>query len=228
MKRALYISLTLMTLFFVSSCMLVFHLALPEGVYVVGDWNGWEPTANDKMDSSSGSYKFILPVSSITFYPSEDAPSYHVGWYKVVYVSKSNTIVSAPIPVWRENIEGTSITIYASPTLMKDGLAVGVGDSEKEDGGWYVAGAFNSWQLKPMKADSGKYIYEVKYTIKKGENMEYKIARNTDWKPYEEQYDGKHYHAGYNVNASFVADKDATLLIITYDPKYSLLKMEAK
>lgn len=206
--------------------MLLFNLSLPDGVYVVGDWNGWEPSEKDRMEKVKDHFEKEIPVASFTFYPSEDDPADHIGWYKVVYVRSGEAIVSSSIPVWKENLkDATRITVYASPSLIKDGFATGVGDSGKMMGDWYAAGDFNSWTPTVMERKEELFVYTVERSGNEGDTVKYKIARSNTWKPYETQYDGKHYHAGYGQDAIFTADSTYSELMIIYDPKFSLLEM---
>lgn len=206
--------------------MKLFNLSLEPGIYVVGEWNNWIPTENDRMYLNNGIYEIELPVASITFSPGSNG---NIGWYKVVYVGTNETKIQSSIPVWQENLGvATSITIYASPDLMRDGFAFGAGDSEKETGDWYCAGEFNNWQLAPMNKIDGKFVYTLEISVNQGDSFYYKIARNLDWKPYEEQFDGKNYNAGYGQDAYFVADKSGTSIVIEYDPKLSILKAYVK
>lgn len=225
-KYILFISI-LISVFLFFGCMSLFNLSLEAGIYVAGDWNNWVPTDLDKMTlSEDGLYIFELPVSSITF---SEGSTGNIGWYKVIYVSPAETKIQSSVPIWKENLEdATSVTIYASPNLMHDGYAVGAGDSEKETGDWYCAGDFNDWTLTKMTKNGEKFVYEASKDVYKGDSFYYKIARNTDWKPYEEQFDGKNYKAGYGQDAYFVADKSGSSIVVEYYPKLSILKAFVK
>ncbi|WP_083638888.1 MULTISPECIES: hypothetical protein [unclassified Thermosipho (in: thermotogales)] len=208
-----------------SGCMKLFNLSLESGVYVAGEWNNWVPMQNDRMVLNNGIYEFEIPVASITFYPGSLG---NIGWYKVIYVG-GVTKVQSSVPVWKENLaDATSITVFASPNIMRDGYAVGAGDIEKEIGDWYCAGDFNGWSLEKMEKIDGKFVYELNIDVNKGDSFKYKIARGIDWKPYEEQFDGKNYNAGYGQDALFIADKSGSSLYIEFDPKFSILNVYVK
>ena len=206
--------------------MTLFNLSLPEGVYIAGEWNNWVPKQEDKMTKEEGSiYYFDLPVASLTFTDS-------IAWYKVIYIGSNESKISLTIPLWEDNLSSTVVRVYVDIDKLRDGYAVGVGDTEKAAGTWYCAGEFNNWSLTKMKEkiENGEKVYylEVDYEMEKGEKVEYKIARNTDWKPYEEQFDGKKYNAGYAQNALYVATKSGSTLEIRFYPKYSILEAEIK
>ncbi|MDK2886861.1 MAG: hypothetical protein PWP54_1439 [Thermosipho sp. (in: thermotogales)] len=206
--------------------MSLFNLSLDPGIYVAGDWNNWIPTELDKMSLDNGLFSFELPVSSITF---TEGSLGQIGWYKVIYIGINETKIQSSVPVWKENLgEATSITIYASPNLMHDGYAVGAGDSEKEMGDWYCAGEFNNWTLSIMAKDGDKFVYEIEKEVSVGDSFYYKIARSSDWKPYEEQFDGKNYNAGYGQDGYFIADKSGSSIVVEYYPKLSILKAFVK
>jgi hypothetical protein len=226
-KKYILPILIFLSLFIFFGCMTLFNLSLEPGIYVAGDWNNWVPKELDKMTLSDDLYIFELPISSITF---SEGSSGNIGWYKVIYVSPSETKIQSSVPVWKENLgDATSITIYASPNLMHDGYAVGAGDSEKEMGNWYCAGGFNNWRnLTLMRKDGEKFVYEVSKEVSKGDSFYYKIARNDDWKPYEEQFDGKNYNAREGQDAYFVADKSGSSIVLEYYPKLSILKAFVK
>ena len=223
MKKYILHVFIISIVFLLFGCMSLFNLSLEPGIYVAGDWNNWIPTEIDKMTLNvEGLYTFELPVSSMTFY---EGSSGNIGWYKVIYVGPSETKIQSSVPIWRENLgDATSITIYASPNLMYDGYAVGAGDSEKERENWYCAGDFNDWDLTMMIKDGEKFVYKITKDVNKGDSFYYKIARNTDWTPYEEQFNGKNYNAGYGQDAYFVADKAGSSIVIEYYPKLSILK----
>ncbi|WP_287925396.1 ABC transporter substrate-binding protein [Kosmotoga pacifica] len=190
-----------------------FTIGLP---LVAGDWNNWTPTESDRMILKDGLYTFELPVASITFLPGSLG---NIGWYTVY-----SSVSGSKIPIWKENLgDATSITIYASPSLMSEGDAIGIGDSEKETGDWYCAGEFNNWTLSKMEKVGEKYILRISINVDEGDSYYYKIARGTDWRPYEEQFDGKDYDAGYQEDAYFVAGQAGNLLVIEYYPKLSIL-----
>ncbi|MBB6062713.1 hypothetical protein HNP65_001165 [Thermosipho japonicus] len=226
MKKYLLFTSIFVLFFIFFGCMTLFNLSLDSGMYVAGDWNNWMPTEKDKMQLNNGFYMFELPVSSITF---TEGSSGHIGWYKVIYVGTGESKIQSSVPVWQENLgDATSITIYASPNLMHDGYAVGAGDSEKEMGDWYCAGEFNSWTLSKMSKVDDKYVYEIEREVSKGEGFYFKIARNSDWKPWEEQFDGKNYNAGMGQDGYFVADKDGSSIVVEYYPQLSILKAFVK
>ena len=206
--------------------MSLFNLSLPEGVYIEGEWNNWVPKQEDKMIKEEGSiYYFDLPIASVTFTNS-------IAWYKVIYIGSNESKISLTIPLWEDNLSSTVVRVYVDIDKLRDGYAMGVGDTEKATGTWYCAGEFNNWSLVEMneKIENGDKVYylEVNYEMEKGEKVEYKIARNTDWKPYEEQFDGKKYNAGYAQNALYVATKSGSTLEIRFYPKYSILEAEIK
>jgi hypothetical protein len=224
-KKPLIIALAIITFLFFG-CMRLFNLTLNPGIYVVGEWNNWIPTESDQMTLKNGIYEFELPVASITFSPGSSG---NIGWYKVIYIGTTETKIQSSVPVWKENLaDATSITIYASPNLMYDGYAVGAGDSEKEMGDWYCAGEFNDWTLSIMTKSGEKFVYEIEKEVSTGDSFYFKIARNTDWKPYEEQFDGKNYNAGYGQDGYFIADKSGSSIVVEYYPKLSILKAFVK
>jgi len=219
----------------VSSCMKILNLQIPDGVYVVGEWNNWVPTESDKMtiSTSEDAYVFELPVASITFNPSRSGNEFLIGYYKVIYKQGRVTKVSSAIPVWKENLgSDTKLTIYATPTAMVNGLAVGVGDSEKmktAQKNWSIGGEINGWDLTHGKMTwddtNNVFVYEVKNFAGQKKEYNYKLSRtDNDWKPWEMNYDGKKYDAGMGQDASFSLPKDGTYdLKFTYNPKFSIL-----
>ena len=219
----------------VSSCMKVLNLQISDGVYVVGEWNNWVPTESDKMtlSTSEKAYVFELPVASITFNPSRSGNEFLIGYYKVIYKQGGVTKVSSAIPVWKENLgSDTKLTIYATPTAMVNGLAVGVGDSEKmktAQKSWSIGGEINSWNLTQgvMTWDETNkvFVYEVKNFAGQKKEYKYKLSRtDNDWKPWEMNYDGKKYDAGMGQDASFSLPENGTYdLKFTYNPKFSIL-----
>ncbi|UXF01313.1 hypothetical protein IB67_07130 [Fervidobacterium riparium] len=221
-----------------SSCMRILNLQLPDGVYVVGEWNGWVPTESDRMSYSSteNAYVFELPVASITFNPSRSGSEFSIGWYKVIYKSDGVTKVSSAIPVWKENLgSDAKLTIYATPTTMENGLAKGVGDSEKFktiQKTWSIGGELNNWTLAQGVMtwdDTNKvFVYEkTNFSVTKSE-YKFKLSRtDNDWKPWELNFDGKKYDAGMGQDGSVTFPENGTYDIkITYNPKFSLLKVE--
>ncbi|XEY09330.1 hypothetical protein QO062_03155 [Fervidobacterium pennivorans subsp. carthaginiensis] len=224
----------------VSSCMELLNMQLPDGVYVVGDWNDWMPTEKDKMNynSNEDAYIFELPVASITFNPSRSGPQFLIGYYKVVYRKSGVMKISSAIPVWKENLgSDTMLTIYATPTMMTNGLAVGVGDSEKmktTQKSWSIGGEINNWNLTQgvMTWDSTNtvFVYEVKDFAGQKKEYKFKLSRtDNDWKPWEMNYDGKKYDAGMGQDASFSLPEDGTYdLKFTYNPKFSILEVTYK
>jgi len=228
----------------VSSCMKILNLQISDGVYVVGEWNDWVPTESDKMrfSPSEGAYVFELPVASVTFNPSESGNEFSIGYYKVIYKQGGVTKVSSAIPVWKENLgSDTKLTIYATPTAMVNGLAVGVGDSEKmktTQKSWSIGGEINSWKPSQgvMTWDSTNevFVYEVKDFAGQKKEYKYKLSRtdtrtDDDWKPWEMNYDGKKYGAGMGEDASFSLPEDGTYdLKFTYNPKFSILEVTYK
>ena len=219
-----------------TGCMKLLNLQVPDGVYVVGDWNEWMPTNNDRMnyDSQVDAYTFTLPSASITYAKTSSGDDLFVGSYKVLYKESGVTKVSSNIYVWKDNLDTSessqTITIYATPTVMVDGKAKGVGDSEKCTGDWYIAGTFNNWALEKMTYDATNNIYYLEKSVTLTDHtVQYKMARKTDWKPYELQFDGQTYNAGYGVQATFVSPKiDAVTLVFQYDPKFSVLTCKLK
>lgn len=219
----------------VSSCMKILNLQIPDGVYVVGEWNDWVPTESDKMTISTleDAYVFELPVASITFNPSRSGNEFLIGYYKVIYKQGGVTKVSSAIPVWKENLgSDTKLTIYATPTMMVNGSAVGVGDSEKLKTSlknWSIGGEVNNWNLTQGVMtwdDTNKvFVYEVKNFAGQKKEYKYKLSRtDNDWKPWEMNYDGKKYDAGMGQDASFSLPEDGTYdLKFTYNPKFSIL-----
>ncbi len=207
--------------------MVLFNLSLPEGVYIVGAWNNWVPTDNDKMSLDGGIYKITIPATALEY---QDGSEGKVGWYKVIYVSTTKTVVSSSLPITTYSLgSDTQITIYATPTLMKDGFAIGVGDSVKEKGDWYLASEINNWQHEKMTKEGEVFVLEKEdYTINK-DKITFKIARKTDWKPYEEQFDGKNYNAGMGQDASYKFKNEigkTVNLRFIYNPKFSTLTVE--
>ncbi|MBO8161836.1 MAG: hypothetical protein H0Z24_09420 [Thermosipho sp. (in: Bacteria)] len=206
--------------------MKLLNLSLTPGIYVAGEWNNWIPTESDRMILKDGEYQYVLPVASITFLPGSQG---NIGWYKVIYIEAGESKVQSSVPIWYENLlDATVVTIYASPNIMYDGYAVGAGDSEKMLGEWYCAGDFNSWSLAKMSKVGEKFVLTIDKEVNAGDSYYYKIARNTDWKPYEEQFDGKNYNAGYGQDALFIADKAGSSIVVEYDPKYSILRAYVK
>jgi len=217
-----------------TGCMKLLNLQVPDGVYVVGDWNEWMPTNNDRMNYDSQAYTFTLPSASITYAKTSSGDDLFVGSYKVLYKESGVTKVSSNIYVWKDNLDTSessqTITIYATPTVMVDGKAKGVGDSEKCTGDWYIAGTFNNWALEKMTYDATNNIYYLEKSVTLTDHtVQYKMARKTDWKPYELQFDGQTYNAGYGVQATFVSPKiNAVTLVFQYDPKFSVLTCKLK
>lgn len=237
-KTTLSITVPFLVLFIigtVSSCMKVLNLQIPDGVYVVGDWNEWVPTENDKMtfSTSEDAYVFELPVASITFNPSRSGNDFSIGYYKVIYKQGGVTKVSSAIPVWKENLDSdTKLTIYATPTIMTNGLAVGVGDSEKmktAQKSWSIGSEINNWNLAQgvMTWDDTNKVFVYEKTNFTGQKKEYKykLSRtDNDWKPWEMNFDGKKYDAGPEQDASFSLPEAGTYdLKFTYNPKFSIL-----
>jgi len=224
---ALFSVLFLSLAFF--SCMKLLNIQIPDGVYVVGDWNGWVPTEKDRMMKEGDIYTFEIPESSLTFLPSSAGREFLVGKYKVIYKSGGRAVVTSDIYVWKDRFSDGKIKIYTDPSKMMSGQATGVGDSEKENGDWYIAGSFNGWRLEKMtKQDSGVFTLEKDVNLANA-TIEFKIARSTDWKPYELQFDGKNYNAGYGINARYVSPKTGQVrLLFTFNPRFSVLKCEVK
>jgi len=201
---------------FLSGCMTLLNIKLPDGVYVVGDFSNGVPSPEYKMTLQGGFYTLELPSSVLNF-------ENDIAWYQVVVVENGEVVkTSSGIPLWKQLV-GESVTVYATPNLMENNTAKGVGDSEKETPPWYCAGDFNNWAPEKMTLQDGKFILNTGYTISSGETVNYKIARSEGWKPYEEQFDGTSYNAGYGMDATFTADKDGTL-VIEYDPRTSTLQ----
>ncbi|QTA38082.1 hypothetical protein JYK00_00595 [Thermosipho ferrireducens] len=211
-----------------AGCMNILNLTLPEGIYLAGDWNNWTPTENDKMTYKDNYYTFELPVASLTFEPGSSG---NIGWYKLIYKDSSGSKISSGIPIWKENLgTATKVTIYASPILMRDGLAIGVGDTEKASGTWYIAGDFNDWAHEAMTFQAGKFVYTVEYYISESKDpIKYKIARGTNWLPYEEQFDGKNYNAREKQDGVFLPTVSGTVtLVFEYDPEFSILTVKSE
>jgi len=235
-SKFLLIFLSVLIFLALTGCMKLLNLQVPDGIYVVGDWNGWMPTNNDKMnyDAQIDAYTFTLPSSSITYAKTSSGDNLFVGSYKVLYRQSGVTKVSSNIYVWKDNLDTSessqTITVYATPTVMEDGKAKGVGDSEKATGDWYIGGSFNNWTLEKMTYDATENIYYLEKSVTLADpNVQYKMARNADWKPYELQYDGQTYNAGYGVQATFVSPKTgAVTLVFQYDPKFSILTCKLK
>uniref|UniRef100_A0A7C5U5M9 Uncharacterized protein n=1 Tax=Fervidobacterium nodosum TaxID=2424 RepID=A0A7C5U5M9_9BACT len=217
-----------------SGCMKLLNLQISDGIYVVGDWNDWVPTENDKMiySSEENCYIFELPTASMTFKASRSGNEYSIGWYKVIYKSGGVTKVSSGIPVWKENLNDDKLVIYAKPDYMINGQPIGVGDSEKFKttlSKWYVGGEFNNWNLSngEMAWDNTNKVF--KYTLKDfnatKKTYPFKVTRNVgDWKPWEFNYDGKKYDAGYD-NATLQLEETGTVdITITFDPKTSKIE----
>ncbi|HOA17912.1 MAG TPA: hypothetical protein PKI47_08380, partial [Fervidobacterium sp.] len=91
-------------------------------------------------------------------------------------------------------------------------------------------GSFNNWTLEKMTYDATEKIYYLEKSVNlTGPTVEYKIARRADWKPYELQFDGQTYNAGYGMQATFVSPKTgAVTLVFRYDPKFSILTCQLK
>ena len=235
-SKFLLIFLSVLIFLALTGCMKLLNLQVPDGIYVVGDWNGWMPTNNDKMnyDAQIDAYTFTLPSSSITYAKTSSGDNLFVGSYKVLYRQSGVTKVSSNIYVWKDNLDTSessqTITVYATPTIMVDGKAKGIGDSEKATGDWYIGGSFNNWTLEKMTYDATENIYYLEKSVTLTDpNVQYKMARNVDWKPYELQYDGQTYNAGYGVQATFVSPKiGAVTLVFQYDPKFSILTCKLK
>lgn len=219
-----------------TGCMKLLNLQMPDGIYVVGDWNGWMPTDGDKMsyDDQVDAYTFTLPAASITYGKTSSGDNLFVGRYKVLYKESGVTKASSDIYVWKDNLDTSessqTITVYATPTVMEDGKAKGVGDSEKSTGDWYISCSFNNWTLEKMTYDTTEKIYYLEKSVTLIDpNVQYKMARNKDWKPYELQFDGQTYNAGYGMQATFVSPKTgAVTLVFRYDPKFSILTCQLK
>lgn len=237
MKSKIYFAALLsllLILLFSTGCMKLLNIQIPDGVYVVGDWNDWIPTEADQMifDSVEGCYKFELPTASMTFKASRSGSEYSIGWYKIIYKSGGVTKVSAPIPVWKENLNSDTLTIYASPTIMINGQAVGVGDNEKfqtKGSKWYVGGEFNNWNLSngEMTWDDSKNVFKYILTDFNANKKSYqfKVTRNVvDWKPWEFNYDGKKYDAGFDNNTLSLESTGQVDIEITFNPKFSLIE----
>ncbi|WP_048810869.1 hypothetical protein [Thermotoga petrophila] len=206
----------LLLITFLSGCMTLLNIKLPDGVYVVGDFSNGVPSSEYKMALQGDFYTLELPSSVLSF-------ENDIAWYQVVVVENGKPVkTTSEIPLWKQLV-GATVTIYATPNLMENDTAKGVGDSEKETPPWYCAGDFNNWTLEEMTYQDGKFVLNTGRTVSSGETIQYKIARNTDWTPYEEQFDGTSYEAGYGKNATFTADKDGTF-VIEFDPKTSTLQ----
>ncbi|PLV57209.1 hypothetical protein AS006_02640 [Thermotoga sp. SG1] len=206
----------LLLVVFLSGCMTLLNIKLPDGVYVVGDFSNGVPNPEYKMTLQGDFYTLELSSSVLNF-------ENDIAWYQVVVVENGEVVkTSSGIPLWKQLV-GDSVTVYATPNLMENNTAKGVGDSEKETPPWYCAGDFNNWAPEEMTLQDGKFILNTGYTISASETVKYKIARSEDWKPYEEQFDGTSYNAGYGMDATFTADKDGTL-VIEYDPRTSTLQ----
>lgn len=221
------VSALFVTLF---SCMRILNIQIPDGVYVVGDWNGWVPRPADAMTLEGDVYKLTIPSASLTYFESSAGAPFQVSKYKVIAKLGGGTIVSSDIFVWRDKITDAGLTVYASPSVMVDGRAVGVGDSEKEVGDWFIAGNFNNWTLERMTYDGTSKVFRFERVVNLTDrNVYYKIARRPDWKPYELQFDGRIYNAGYGVNAHFTAPRTGMVrLVFKYDPKLSILTCETE
>ena len=117
--------------------MTLLNIKLPDGVYVVGDFSNGVPSSEYKMALQGDFYTLELPSSVLSF---ED----DIAWYQVVVVENGKTVkTSSGIPLWKQLV-GTTVTIYATPDLMENNTAKGVGDSEKEKSPWRCAGSFNN------------------------------------------------------------------------------------
>lgn len=231
----LIFSVLIIILTFTSGCMKLLNLQVPDGVYLVGEWNDWTPTEDFRMTFSNteNCYIFELPVASITFRPSRSGSQYSIAWYKVLYKAGNVTKVSGGVPIWKENIPESEnkVTIYASPTIIIGGQPKGVGDSEKfstKESKWYVGGEFNNWNL-----ENGEMIWDAEKNVFKfllsnfnatKQSYDFKITRNVgDWKPWEFNYDGVKYDAGFD-NAKLSLERTGTVDIeITFDPKTSVI-----
>jgi len=236
-SKFLIIFLSVFIFLALTGCMKLLNLQVSDGIYVVGDWNGWMPTDNDEMNYNArmDAYTLTLPVASITYAKTSSGDNLFVGSYKVLYKQSGVTKVSSNIYVWKDNLDTSessqTITVYATPTIMVDGKAKGIGDSEKATGDWYIGGSFNDWKTpEKMTYDASENIYYLeKSATVTDPNVQYKIARSTDWKPYELQYDGQTYNAGYGVQATFVSPKTGEVtLVFQYDPKFSILTCKLK
>nr|WP_155982635.1 MULTISPECIES: hypothetical protein [unclassified Thermotoga] len=208
--------LSLLLIMILSGCMTLLNIKLPDGVYVVGNFSNGVPNPEYKMALQGDFYTLELPSSALNF-------ENDIAWYQVVVVENGKPVKNTSgIPLWKQLV-GTTVTVYATPNLMENDTAKGVGDSEKETPPWYCAGDFNNWQHEEMTYQDGKFVLNTGYSVSYGETIKYKIARNTDWTPYEEQFDGTSYNARENQDAVFTADKDGTL-VIEFDPKTSTLQ----
>lgn len=221
----------LVLLFVLFGCMKILNLQIEDGIYVVGEWNEWIPTSGDKMvySEDEGCYIFELPITSMVFKASRSGNEYSIGWYKVIYKSQGVTKVSSGIPVWKENLNSEKLIIYAKPSEMTNGQPTGVGDSEKFKttlSKWYVGGEFNNWNLSngEMIWDNTEKVFKYTLTNFNASKQTYlfKVTRNVgDWKPWEFNYDGKKYDAGFD-NAVLRLERTGLVdIIITFDPKTS-------
>lgn len=230
----IFLIIAILTLLLFSGCMKLLNLQIPDGIYVVGEWNNWVPTYSDRMiyNVDEKCYTFELPTASITFKPSRSGSEYSIGWYKVLYKEGGITKVSSAIPVWKENLNSDNLLIYASPTLMINGQPKGVGDSEKfkvTQSKWYVGGEFNDW--KPSNGEmvwdetKGAYTYILSNFNATKREYQFKVTRNVvDWKPWEFNFDGKKYDAGFD-NAILTLERTGIVdITIIFNPKYSLIE----
>ncbi|MGC8902345.1 MAG: hypothetical protein ACP5KD_03200 [Fervidobacterium sp.] len=228
----IFVTITILLLF--GGCMKLLNLQIPDGIYVVGEWNGWVPSDSDRMiyNDTEKCYVFELPTASMVFNQSRSGSEYSIGWYKVLYKAGGTTKVSSAIPVWKENLNSDTLTIYASPTLIINDQPRGVGDSEKFkviQSKWYVGGEFNNWNLSTgeMTWDETRqvFVYTLSNFNATKKDYQFKVTRNVrDWKPWEFNFDGKKYDAGFD-NAKLSLEGTGTVDIeITLNPKYSLIK----
>ena len=237
-KKYLYILLGFSLLFVLSGCMMnLLDITLDPGIYLGYSKNNNIPGLEDQLiyDEDLGLYKITVNVSDLTYSEiDEDGIIYYLSYYKVFNVKEDGDVVSASIPIWKDIVEANgleTITIYADPSKMKDGLAVGVGDSSRYYVDWYFAGNWGSdtWDDGALKfqESEGILVANIEKDFNVGDKISYKIKPSSDWHPWHMIFNSEVY-SSESSDAVYTLKSNTNKLTVYFDPKISYVWFEER
>ena len=113
---------------------------------------------------------------------------------------------------------GANTTFYVTPSLLKDGEIIGIGDNTKDSKNMYWHGDLNSWGSATMTSTGdGTFTYEAT-SVPHG-TYEYKLTVATATWVDPQTFNGKTwYAAGGSSNGILSLPEDATTLTFKYYP----------
>ncbi len=230
-KKYLYVLLGFSLLFVLSGCMMnILDITLDPGIYLGYSKNKNVPDLEDQLtyDESLGLYKITINASDLTYSEiDEDGVKYYFSYYKIFHVKDDGNVVSSSIPIWKDIVDDNNIqtiTIYADTKKMKDGKAVGVGDSSRYYVDWYFAGNWgeNTWDAGAVKFEEseGILVANIEKAFNIGDTISYKIKPSPDWRPWSMIFNAEIYSREAS-NAKYELKSDTNELTVYFDPKIS-------